>query len=70
MCVGKIISHTDFHDGPMPSNLCDGTIYGHHPHSNVHVWTRIERIGPTTKNLWSTHMAQLKMNNDQVKEES
>ena len=36
--VGELVSHTDFHGGPSPSNLSDSAIDGHNLHSNIHVW--------------------------------
>ena len=56
--------------GPSPSNLYDGARDDHNLHFDVHVWGRIKDMGPTTKNLWPTHMAQLKINYDKVREES
>jgi hypothetical protein len=57
--VGELVSHSDFHDGPSLLNLYDGTGYGCNMHSNVYVWMCTGRMGPTTKNLWSVHMAEL-----------
>ena len=57
--VGEIVSCIGFHDGPSPSNLYNNAEDGDNLHYDVHVWMRVKCVGPTTKNLWYVHTAQL-----------
>ena len=45
--VGELVSHSDFHVGPSPSNLYNGISV------DIHVWTRVGCVWPTAKNQLS-----------------
>ena len=58
--IGELVSHSDFHGGPLTSNLYDSVGDGHNLHYDVHVWTRVWCMGPTTKKVVIfVYMAQL-----------
>ena len=39
--LGELVSHSDFHGGPLPSNLYDGAGDGHNLHFDVHIWKHV-----------------------------
>lgn len=50
LSIGELVSHTDFHGGPSPSNLYDNVKNGHNMHSDIHVW----EVGQPGKQLYIT----------------